>query len=89
MQKEILPRVWGTDVKPAAVLDELGLRQSNDSGELEAVVKSVIDANPKVVADYLAGNSKVVSFFVGQTMKATKGKANPKMVGEILEKLLK
>lgn len=71
------------------MLDELGLRQSNDAGELEAVVKGIIDSNPKVVADYLAGNQKVVSFFVGQAMKATKGKANPKMVSEILGKLLK
>ena len=89
VQKEILPRVWDTDKSPSVVLDELGLRQSNDAGELEAVVKGIIDANPKVVADYLAGNQKVVSFFVGQAMKATKGKANPKMVSEILGKLLK
>ncbi len=89
VQKELFPKAWGTEDSPAVLLDKLGLRQSNDTGELESVVQAIIDANPRVVNDYLSGNEKVLSFFVGQAMKATKGKANPKLVGDIVAKLLK
>ena len=89
VQKEIFPKVWGTDSDPVAVVDKLGLRQSNDTAEIEAVVKEIMAANERVVNDYRSGNTKVVSFFVGQVMKATKGKANPKVVNEVLAKLLK
>ena len=82
-------KVWGTDNDPAALVDKLGLRQSNDSGEIEAIVREIMDKNEKVVNDYRSGNEKVISFFVGQVMKATKGKANPKVVNETLIKLLK
>ena len=84
VQKEIFPKVWGTDSDPAAVVDKLGLRQSNDTAEIEAVVKEIMAANERVVNDYRSGNTKVVSFFVGQVMKATKGKANPKVVNDCL-----
>lgn len=89
VQKELFPKVWGTDNDPAKLMDELGLRQSNDTGEIEEIVKTVMAANEKVVNDYRSGNEKVISFFVGQVMKATKGKANPKVVNEVLAKLLK
>ena len=89
VQKDLFPKVWGTDSDPAALVDKLGLRQSNDSGEIEAIVREIMDKNEKVVNDYRSGNEKVISFFVGQVMKATKGKANPKVVNETLIKLLK
>ena len=85
----MFPKVWGTEADPAKLIDELGLRQSSDSGEIEAIVREIMDKNEKVVNDYRSGNEKVVSFFVGQVMKATKGKANPKIVNETLLKLLK
>lgn len=87
--KEVLDRIWLTDEMPAAAVDALGLKQNNDTGEIEAVVQKIIDDNPKVVADYKNGNDKVTAFFVGQAMKATKGKSNPKIVNEVLAKLLK
>ena len=89
VQKELFPKVWGTDDKPEELVDKLGLRQSSDTEEIEAVVREIMAANERVVNDYRAGNEKVMSFFVGQTMKATKGKANPKIVNEVLLKLLK
>lgn len=87
--KEVLDRIWCGDETPAAAVEALGLKQNNDTGEIEAIVQQIIDANPKVVADYRGGNTKVTAFFVGQVMKATKGKSNPKIVNEVLSKLLK
>lgn len=86
--KSVLEKIWGTDASAEKAVDELGLKQNNDTGEIEAAVKEIIAANPKVVEEYKAGNTKVTAFFVGQVMKATKGKANPKIVGELLTKLL-
>jgi len=88
VQKELLPKIWKTDENAEALVDKLGLKQSNDVGEIEAIVKKIMEDNPKVVNDYRSGNTKVISFFVGQTMKATKGKCNPKIVNETLNKLL-
>ena len=86
--REVLENIWLSDKSPAAAVEELGLKQNNDSGAIEAVLKEIIAANPKVVADYKAGNAKVTAFFVGQVMKATKGKANPKIINELLPKLI-
>lgn len=86
--KDVLENIWGTDNSPLETVEKLGLKQNNDSGEIENVVKEIIAANPKVVADYQSGNEKAFAFFVGQTMKATKGKSNPKVVNDILKKLL-
>ncbi len=86
--RAVLDRIWLTDEPPAAAVEALGLKQNNDTAEIEAVLRSVIEANPKVVADYKAGNAKVTAFFVGQVMKAMKGKANPKIINELLPKLI-
>lgn len=74
---------------PAQIVDRLGLRVMNDTGELETMVVEIIDANPAQVAQFRAGKTKVKGFFVGQVMRATKGKADPKMVNKILEEKLK
>lgn len=88
--KDILNTMWLDDkAKISDVINKLGIAQNNDSGEIEIVVQGIIDANPRVVADYKGGNTKAMAFFVGQVMKATKGKSNPKVATEILEKLLK
>lgn len=87
--KQVLDDIWLTDKSAEKSVEKLGLKQNNDSGEIESILQGIIDANPKVVADYLAGNEKVTAFFVGQVMKATKGKSNPKVVNELLVKLLK
>jgi aspartyl-tRNA(Asn)/glutamyl-tRNA(Gln) amidotransferase subunit B len=68
--------------------DEMGLTQVSDAGALEETVAKVIAANPKEVESYRNGKSGLLSFFVGQVMKETRGKANPKIVQEVLKKKL-
>ena len=71
-----------------ALIDSLELRQLNDDSALEAAVDAVIAANPKSVAEYRAGKDKAFNALVGQVMKATKGKANPAQVNELLARRL-
>jgi aspartyl-tRNA(Asn)/glutamyl-tRNA(Gln) amidotransferase subunit B len=70
------------------VVEEQGLVQMNDSSALEAAIRQVLEANPAQVDEYRAGKQKVFGFFVGQTMKATQGKANPQLVNDLLRTLL-
>ncbi len=70
------------------IIQERGLSQISDTGEIEEVVGQVIDANPKAVADYKAGKAQSLTFLVGQVMRVTKGRANPKLVNEQLKKRL-
>ncbi len=75
--------------KPAkTIVEEQGLVQMSDSAALEAVITKILADNASQVADYRAGKQKVFGFFVGQTMKATQGKANPTLVNALLRKLL-
>jgi len=67
---------------------EKGLVQISDTSALEAAVDEVIAANPAEVEAYRGGKTKLISFFVGQIMRATKGKANPALVNELLAKKL-
>jgi aspartyl-tRNA(Asn)/glutamyl-tRNA(Gln) amidotransferase subunit B len=76
----------GQDVD--ALIDAKGLKQMNDSGELEKIIDDVLAANAKNVDEIRAGNSKAFNALVGQAMKATKGKANPAQVNELLKKKL-
>ena len=71
-----------------AVIDAKGLKQMNDSGALEAIIDEVLAANPDNVAQYRAGKEKAFNALVGQAMKASKGKANPAQVNEMLKKKL-
>ena len=70
------------------IVDDKGLKQVTDQGEIEKVIDEVIKDNPKMVQEYLGGKDKLLGFFVGQAMKKTKGKANPKMLNDILLKKL-
>ena len=63
--------------------------QLSDMNEIENLIKSVLQQNPKMVEDYKNGKEKLFGFFVGQVMKVSEGKANPKIVNETLKKLLK
>jgi aspartyl-tRNA(Asn)/glutamyl-tRNA(Gln) amidotransferase subunit B len=72
----------------ANVINRLGLKQMNDSGALEAIIDEVLAANEKNVAEYRAGKDKAFNALVGQVMKASKGKANPGQVNELLKKKL-
>jgi aspartyl-tRNA(Asn)/glutamyl-tRNA(Gln) amidotransferase subunit B len=71
-----------------ALIDAKGLKQMNDSGELEKIIDEVLSANPKNVEEFKAGNAKALNGLVGPIMKASKGKANPAQVNELLLKKL-
>jgi aspartyl-tRNA(Asn)/glutamyl-tRNA(Gln) amidotransferase subunit B len=86
--KEVYAKVAGTSKSPSDVVKESGLAQISDLGELEAICKRIVDANPKQAAGYRSGKTALLGYFVGQVMKETKGSANPGMVNEILTRLL-
>ncbi|PHI95279.1 aspartyl/glutamyl-tRNA amidotransferase subunit B [Parasaccharibacter apium] len=86
--KEVLEDMVETGDKPSAIVDRKGLRQVTDTGAIEAAISEILAANADKVAEYKSGKDKLFGFFVGQTMKAMKGKANPAMVNELLKKLL-
>lgn len=86
--KEVFEKIFDEDVNPDKYVEEHGLKQVNDAGELRKVVEDVIASNPQSVEDYKNGKDKAIGFLVGQTMKAMKGKANPGMVNEMLKELL-
>ena len=68
----------------------MGWIQISDEGEIKKIVLEILEANPQSIADYKAGKDRALGFLVGQAMKATKGKANPKMLNEMfLEELKK
>ena len=87
--RQVFDALWGGDgASVDALIESKGLRQMSDSGELEAIVDDVLAANAKNVEEVRAGNAKAFNALVGQAMKATKGKANPAQVNEILKKKL-
>jgi aspartyl-tRNA(Asn)/glutamyl-tRNA(Gln) amidotransferase subunit B len=67
-----------------AIIEEQGLVQLSDTGEIDGLIDSVIAANPDQLANYRSGKEALFGFFVGQVIKASKGKANPKIVNERL-----
>ena len=86
--KDVLDNMAETGKAPAQVIEEQGLVQISDTGELEGVVDGILAEHPDDVAEYRAGKTKLLGFFMGQVMRATQGKANPKMVNELLRKKL-
>jgi len=80
--------MFETGKAAAAIVEEKGLKQESDSGAIEALADEVIASNPGPVEEYKAGKTSVINFLKGQLMKLSKGKANPTMAGEILEKKL-
>jgi aspartyl-tRNA(Asn)/glutamyl-tRNA(Gln) amidotransferase subunit B len=86
--KEVLLEMFRSGNRPALVVEEKGLLQISDASELEAIAEAIIEANPGPAEEFRSGKDKVFGFFVGQMMKATKGKANPAVVNEILKKKL-
>jgi aspartyl-tRNA(Asn)/glutamyl-tRNA(Gln) amidotransferase subunit B len=83
--KTVFDEMAKTGKPPKQIVEEKGLVQVTDKSAIEAVVSEIIARSPKEVEDYKGGKTKVMGFFVGQVMKATKGKANPKIVNEILK----
>jgi aspartyl-tRNA(Asn)/glutamyl-tRNA(Gln) amidotransferase subunit B len=86
--KAILPDMVNTGYSPDALVREKGLSQMSNKDELENIINQIIKENTKTVNDYKSGKKNALIFLVGQVMKATGGKANPKMVNEILRKRL-
>jgi aspartyl-tRNA(Asn)/glutamyl-tRNA(Gln) amidotransferase subunit B len=87
--KEVFAEMFASGKSAAAVVQERGLEQLSDTGAIEALADQVIAANPKPVADFRGGNAASLNFLKGQVMKLSKGKANPQLAGEILERKLK
>ena len=89
MAKEVFDALWGGEGKDVdAIIEARGLKQISDSGALEKIIDEVLAANPKSVEEFRAGKEKAFNALVGQAMKATKGKANPQQVNELLKKKL-
>ena len=87
--KEVFEVMVETGGDPGSIVEEKGLRQITDTAQVEAVIDTVIAENPVQVAKVRGGNEKITGWFVGQVMKATGGKANPKLVGELLTEKLR
>ena len=84
--KQVFDAMWnGEDTDVDAIIEAKGLKQISDSGELEKIIDDVLAANVKNVEEIKAGNTKAMNALVGQAMKATKGKANPAQVNELLK----
>ncbi|MFY9886535.1 MAG: Asp-tRNA(Asn)/Glu-tRNA(Gln) amidotransferase subunit GatB [Candidatus Cybelea sp.] len=82
--KELLARMWDGAGSPAAIVEREGLAQTSDPAAIEQFVNDVLAAHPDVAADYRAGKSNVIGFLVGQVMKASRGKADPALVNELV-----
>ena len=86
--KKVLDLLMEEDVEVDAAIDKLGLKQVSDEGAIERMVDEILAANEDKVAEYKAGKEKLFGFFVGQVMKASRGKANPQVVNKILKSKL-
>lgn len=86
--KDVFKEIFVHDIDPVAYIEEHGLKNVSDEGAIKATIEEIIAKNPQSVQDYKAGKKKAMGFLVGQTMRATKGKADPAMVNKILRELL-
>ncbi len=86
--KQVFDALWTDGDEVDAIIDAKGLRQMNDSSALEAIIDEVLAANAKNVEEFKAGNAKAFNALVGQAMKASKGKANPAQVNDMLKQKL-
>jgi aspartyl-tRNA(Asn)/glutamyl-tRNA(Gln) amidotransferase subunit B len=86
--KEVLVEMFKTGTDSDDIISERGLSQISDMGELEAAIVDVINSNAQAVSDYRSGKEEALKFLVGQVMRATKGRANPVLAGELLQKKL-
>jgi len=87
--KTVFDEMWQSDKAPEAIVEEKGLVQVSDTGAIETIIDEIMAANMGQVEEFRGGKEKVFGFFVGQVMRASKGKANPAVVNELLIKKLK
>ena len=85
LSKQVFEIMLETGDDSAKIVEEKGLKQTSDTGEIESVIADVLSANADKVEEYRGGKDKLFGFFVGQTMKAMGGKANPAVVNQILK----
>ena len=88
LAKEVFDAMFESGRPPGEIVEERGLEQVSDRGEIEALVDTVVGENADKVEEYRAGKEKLFGFFVGQVMKASQGKANPKVVNDVLRRKL-
>ncbi len=86
--KKVLDLLMEEDIEVDAAIEKLGLKQVSDEGAIEKIIDEVLSSNEDKVAEYRAGKDKLFGFFVGQVMKASRGKANPQIVNKILKSKL-
>ncbi len=86
--KSVLEKFFDTDGTAKQIVEQFGFRQVSDTDELEKIVGKILADNVSAVENYKNGNKKSIGFLVGQAMKASRGKANPKLVQEIIKTLL-
>ena len=86
--KMLLQEMFKTGADPSHIIEEKGLSQVTDEGEIEKIIKEVISKNPKPVEDYKKGKETALQFLVGQVMAATRGRANPESVQRLLKENL-
>ena len=87
--KKVFDALWNGEGQSAdEIIEKQGLRQITDTGAIEALIDEVLAANASMVAEFRAGKGKAFNALVGQAMKATKGKANPQQVNELLRRKL-
>jgi aspartyl-tRNA(Asn)/glutamyl-tRNA(Gln) amidotransferase subunit B len=86
--KDVLAEMFGSEASPATIVERKGLAQISDSGELEAVVARVVAANPDLADKFRGGKRGVLGALVGQVMRETRGRANPKLVSDLLERTI-
>jgi aspartyl-tRNA(Asn)/glutamyl-tRNA(Gln) amidotransferase subunit B len=86
--KDVLAEMFGSEASPTTIVERKGLAQISDTGELEAVVKRVVAANPDLADKFRGGKRGVLGALVGQVMRETRGRANPKLVSDLLERAI-
>lgn len=86
--KEVFPEMLEGNKDPEVIIKEKNLVQISDTSEIEKIIAGILERSPKEVGEYIEGKEKVFGFFIGQIMRETKGKANPKMVNDILRSKL-
>jgi aspartyl-tRNA(Asn)/glutamyl-tRNA(Gln) amidotransferase subunit B len=86
--KDVFEEMLKTKESPSVIVEKKGLIQVSDVSEIEKVIDDILLNNPAQVEQYKSGKQQVFGFFVGQTMKAMKGKANPKVVNDVLKSKL-
>ena len=77
--------MYETRKNPEIIIEQKGLKQLTNTNEIENIIDEVLNENPKMGEQYLSGKDKLLGFFVGQSMQKSKGKANPKILNDILK----